>query len=68
MTKKRAKWRRIECGSCGGRGMLPAYTADGGDFIGAEECGDCYGKGSIWMSERGAPAVYPGGPFERDAA
>jgi hypothetical protein len=41
VTNKRSKWRQIQCSSCGGHGMLPAYTADGGDFIGAEE-GYCH--------------------------
>jgi hypothetical protein len=39
------------------------YTADGGDFTGAEECRACAGSGSVWVSAKGVLAQYPGGPF-----
>jgi hypothetical protein len=62
-------WRREWCCSCGGHGLVSAYTADGGEFLGAAECKTCDGKGHVFRSPRGALAKYPGGPFlGREAA
>lgn len=56
-------WHKIKCGTCDGHGMVSKYTYDGSDFEGPEECGDCWGQGSIWISPKGRLALYPGGPF-----
>jgi hypothetical protein len=37
-------WTKIWCWACGGHGLVSAYTADGGDFTGAEECDICDGS------------------------
>jgi hypothetical protein len=61
MPPKRVKWKTIQCSTCGGHGMVARYSCN--DFEGAEECGDCGGKGHIYQSDKGVLAEYPGGPF-----
>jgi hypothetical protein len=56
-------WRQIKCVDCSGHGLVSGYTADGGDFTGADECRTCAGRGSVWLSAKGVLALYPGGPF-----
>lgn len=56
-------WREIQCYSCGGHGLVSGYTFDGSDFTGAEECDCCGGSGKLSVSEKGAIARWPGGPF-----
>jgi len=56
-------WRRERCCSCGGHGMVSSYTADGSDFLGAEECDRCAGAGTYWHTPQGRYVLYPGGPF-----
>jgi hypothetical protein len=58
---RKSTWRQIKCVDCGGHGLVSGYTADGGDFTGADECRTCAGSGSVWVSSRGALARYPGG-------
>lgn len=55
-------WIRENCSSCDGHGMVSQYTHSGDDFLGAEECRDCGGKGYIFLHEKsGILAEYPGG-------
>ena len=56
-------WKKIQCSSCGGHGLVSSYTLDGSDFLGAEECSDCRGAGVVFVSTKGTIAQYPGGPF-----
>lgn len=57
------KWTETKCGLCGGHGQCSSYTINGGDFLGADECRGCNGSGRIFVSEKGAMAQWPGGPF-----
>ena len=43
--------------------MVSSYTADGSDFLGAEECDRCAGAGTYWHTPQGRYVLYPGGPF-----
>jgi len=56
-------WTKVQCWNCGGHGLVSSYTADGSDFLGADECDTCCGSGRIFRSPRGALARWPGGPF-----
>lgn len=56
-------WKQIDCIDCGGGGQVSAYTPDGRDFEGAEECKTCHGVGKIWRSPKGKLAKFPGGRF-----
>jgi hypothetical protein len=56
-------WKQQQCAICAGCGMVSAYTFDGSEFEGPEECSGCGGNGYIWRSPKGALAQYPGGPF-----
>jgi len=58
-----AKWTEIKCHDCEGHGQRSSYTIDGGDFMGADECGTCNGSGRIFQSAGGVLAQWPGGPF-----
>ena len=51
-------WRRERCCSCGGHGMTSAYSGDGGDFLGAQECRCCAGTGRTG-ARRGAIRALP---------
>lgn len=55
-------WRKISCVNCCGAGMVADYGL-GYDFYGPKECNDCGGSGQISLSDKGALAQYPGGPF-----
>jgi hypothetical protein len=55
-------WRIIGCPNCLGHGLVSDY-GNGEDFYGAKECPDCFGRGSLSVSEKGTLAVYPGGPL-----
>jgi hypothetical protein len=56
-------WRRERCCSCGGHGLTSAYSGDGSDFLGAEECRHCAGTGVQWRTPQRRYVRYPGGPF-----
>jgi hypothetical protein len=56
-------WRREECASCGGYGMVSGYGWDSRDFFGPEECSHCAGTGTHWRTPQGRYVLYPGGPF-----
>ena len=56
-------WRLIRCVNCSGYGQVSAYTLDGSDFLGPEECRECGGSGQLWISPKDRIADYPGGPF-----
>lgn len=56
-----AHWRLARCSGCGGHGLVSAYTFDGSDFLGAAECRDCGGSGSVFVSDNDRLAEYPGG-------
>jgi DnaJ-class molecular chaperone len=55
-------WRHMACYSCGGHGQVSDYGA-GYDFYGPKECSDCGGSGTLSVTDKGAIAAYPGGPF-----
>ena len=50
-------WKRESCFGCGGHGLVMAL---GGE---AAECDVCEGSGAVYVSEGGAIAKWPGGPF-----
>ena len=54
-------WKRESCGSCGGHGVVSAYSWE--DFLGPEECSHCHGTGVHWVTPNGRYVLYPGGPF-----
>ena len=56
-------WKRIQCGSCGGHGLVCVYSYNAFDFEGAGECNTCDGSGSIAVSPKDRLAKYPGGPL-----
>jgi DnaJ-class molecular chaperone len=56
-------WTEIRCWDCGGHGQVSSYTADGGDFLSADECRTCNGSGGVFRSAAGVLVQYPGGPF-----
>jgi len=57
-----ARWKALDCPSCGGRGVVSAYTFGGTDFLGPGECPHC-NSGVIFVSEGDRVADFPGGPF-----
>jgi hypothetical protein len=57
------RWTELSCWGCSGHGQRSAYTIDGGDFMGADECGTCNGSGRLFRTDAGAVAQWPGGPF-----
>ena len=57
-----SKWRTVRCPSCGGGGLVSAYTIGGTDFLGADECNRC-ANGDLWILPSDHTALYPGGPF-----
>jgi len=64
MESNHTGWKKIKCFSCAGHGLVCAYTMDGSDFLGAEECDCCNGSGRMWISPSGRLALYPGSPFQ----
>jgi DnaJ-class molecular chaperone len=57
------RWTKILCHGCDGHGLISAYTIDGSDFLGADECKTCNGSGQLFQSSKGVLVQWPGGPF-----
>jgi len=57
-------WRTEKCSNCSECGLISAYTFSGDDFLGADDCPDCGGKGFIYIHNKsGVITEWPGGPF-----
>jgi hypothetical protein len=60
-----SSWRQIKCADCSGHGLVSGYTADDGDFTGAEECRACAGSGSVWVRAKGVRSRFMEGRSAR---
>lgn len=55
------EWKQVRCPAGCYAGTVAVYSA--ADFEGPGECETCKGSGGVWVSPKGAMALYPGGPF-----
>jgi hypothetical protein len=50
-------WTEVQCWNCGGHGQVSAYSADGSDFLGPDECKTCNGRFALVLT--GRPNLVP---------